>query len=82
MPQHAMRFDGGIVHYGTNDAIFRSVEGRPIAMEFHRYCGPFFSLEENDGGYMPDQDTPEWTNLWNQFDGWWNAKGKRLYSTN
>ena len=59
MTQHAIRFDGGIFHYSKIDAVFRHTDGRPISMEFHHYCGPFFSLTEDDGGYMPKKDTPE-----------------------
>lgn len=74
--QHAARFKGGIVHYSTTDAIFRTLDGRPIAMEFHAFCGPFFSLEENDGGWLPEEDTEEWENLWDQFYGWAKHKLK------
>ena len=75
-----MRLDnGGFLHYSTVDAIFRDVDKKPISMEFHNYCGPMFSKVEGDGGYMPKEDTLEWYNLWKQFEGWWNAKGKAIY---
>ena len=76
---HMMRMANGFVHYSTTDAIFRTIDGRPVVMEFHRFCGPMFSLEDNDGGWMPDEGSEEWDNLWPQFDGWWNAKGKKQY---
>lgn len=76
--QHSMRIPNGILHYSSTDAIFRSLEGSPIAMEFHHYCGPaFFSKEEE--AYYPEGDTPEGSFLWDQFDGWWKAKGKDIY---
>jgi len=77
--QHTARVLGAIVHYSTTDAVFRAIDGRPIAMEFHRYCGPFFSIEFDDWNYMPKEDSPEWDSLWNQFYGWWEAKGRRQY---
>lgn len=76
MTTHALHFGTGILHYSTVDAVFRTLDGRPVAMEFHRYLGPFFSLEDGDGGWLPDVGTPEWDHLWDQFNGWWRAKGR------
>ena len=67
--QHTMMFNNARVHYSTVDAVFRALDGRPISMEFHRYCGPMFFTREGDD-YMPEEDTPEWDNLWHQFNGW------------
>lgn len=79
MPQHYMRIPGGVVHYSTTDAVFRTLDGSPITMEFHHFCGPLFSMKDGDGGWLPDEKTPEWDNLWRQFDGWWKSKGAAKY---
>jgi hypothetical protein len=65
---------GIIVHVSTVDAVFRDSEGRPVAMEFHPYCGPAF-LDRDEEPVYPD----EGDSLWDQFDGWWEAKGKAIY---
>lgn len=44
MTQHTMRIPNGILHYSTVDLIFE-FEGKPCHMVFHRYCGPFFMLQ-------------------------------------
>jgi hypothetical protein len=79
MPQYTYKQPGMILTYSSNDAIFRKLDCTPIAMEYHKFLGPFFSLTYDDGGWLPEVDTPEWDHLWNQFDGWWEAKGKHLY---
>ena len=76
---HLMQIGNAFVHYSTIDAVFRTLDGKPISMDFHNYLGPFFSLYDGDGGWMPEEDTPEWDNLWRQFYGWWDAKGKDIY---
>ena len=78
MPQYSAHFDNGIIHYSTKDAVFRTLDGRPVSMEFHRYCGPFFEVGGDDG-WLPISDSHEWHNLWKQFDGWMAAKGSELY---
>lgn len=81
MPQHTLVLgDGTRIHYGSNDAVFRSLDGKPVIMEFHHFCGPMFTIEDDDeGGFIPDNDTPEGKHIWDQFDGWWEAKGKKKY---
>ena len=71
--QHSAFFNGGVVHYSTTDAVFRTLDGRPIAMEFHRFCGPMFNIDkiDNDWAWLPEEDSEEWVNLWRQFDGWY-----------
>lgn len=81
----AIRFgDGinviGICHVSTTDAVFRTLDNKPVTMEFHPYCGPAFFLANDDTqDWMPDHPSPEWDNLWHQFEGWWEAKGKEIY---
>ena len=77
--QHAIYHTNGVIHYSTTDAVFRTLDGKPIIMEFHRYCGPSFSLDGDDWNFMPDEDSKEWVSMWKQFDGWMNAKGKEIY---
>lgn len=78
--RHVIELEGGgRIHYSTIDAVFRSLEGKPIAMEFHHYCGPFFSIEMDDFNWLPEEDSPEWDHLWDQFQGWWDAKGRSIY---
>ena len=77
MPQHTEIFDGAIVHFSTTDAVFRTLNKKPIMMEFHRYLGPQFSLDGEDWSYMPDEDSLEWDNLWEQFAGWDKARIKK-----
>lgn len=74
MPQHATFFSNGVIHYSTKDAVFRTINDKPVSMEFHRYCGPCFELD-GDYGWLPEEGSKEWGNLWRQFDGWMNAKG-------
>ena len=69
----------GILHVSTTDAIFRTLDGKPIAMEFHHYCGPSFFLKDDTSDWIPEIDSDEWHNLWQQFYGWWDAKGKAIY---
>lgn len=76
--QHTLRIPNGLLHYSTSDAVFRDMRGKPVTMEFHRYCGPFFFIGE-DEPYFPDVETPEGKFIWDQFDGWWEAKGKKQY---
>jgi hypothetical protein len=85
--QHAAYFGDdkvcGIVHYSTVNAVFTTKKGQNVAMEFHRFCGPMFMIDDEE--YMPtyseDPDS-EWKHLWDQFEGWWAAKGKAQYSKN
>lgn len=79
--QHTISLGNGILHYSTTDAVFKTLDGKGITMEFHHYCGPMFDTEFGDGGfvYMPEEDSPEWNHLWKQFYGWWEAKGKGIY---
>tara|TARA_Y100000817_G_scaffold280132_1_gene243944 strand:+ start:289 stop:594 length:306 start_codon:yes stop_codon:yes gene_type:complete len=56
-----------------DDAVFRDSEGNPVIMSFHPYLGPIF--EDKDGVALDHVSDL----LWEQFDGWWNAKGKDLY---
>ena len=71
--EHVMRILNGIVHYSTVDAVFRDEEGKSVMMEFHHFCGPHFYYDEMDGGHCPEDF------VWNQFNGWWEAKGKAIY---
>ena len=66
-----------IVHFSVFDAKFRH-KGRTVMMSFHSYCGPSFEYTDEEI-FFPD-DSPEYSNLWKQFDGWWNAKGKWIYN--
>lgn len=68
-----VRYPEAIVHYSTVDAVFRDEYGVPVLMSFHPFCGPSFEI--NGADWMPDEDDP----VWDQFNGWWNAKGKALY---
>ena len=71
----------GIVHISTVDAIFRDLDRRPISMEFHPYLGPSFFKKNAESEWIPDYPSKEWDNLWRQFEGWWDAKGKSKYGT-
>jgi len=71
--QHTVILNNAIVHCSTVDAVFRSLDGRPIAMEFHRFCGPSFAIDGEDFSYMPTEGSKEWDSLWSQFDGWLSA---------
>jgi len=80
MGSHGMFVNNMHISYMTKDAVFRTLDNQPIVLEFHRYCGPMFTIDDNDpGGFMPKEGTPEWDDLWRQFDGWWSAKGKAIY---
>ncbi len=76
MTQNTLRFNHGIAHYSTKDAVFRTLDKQPIAMQFHRFCGPSFELDGEEC-WIPDFESAEWFNLWKQFDGWMDAKGAR-----
>lgn len=67
-------FRDGIVHYSTVDAVFCNEAGEPISMSFHPFCGPVFE-DTDDKPVYPDEDDP----LWEQFNGWWEAKGRAIY---
>ena len=80
MTNHAITIQTGryraIVHYSTVDAVFRLDDGTPVAMEFHRMLGPTFWQGEDE--YFPEEDSE----IWVQFSGWWEAKGKELFGVN
>ena len=77
--QHTIVMQSGArVHYNSVDAIFRTLEGLPIALEFHYFCGPMF-LDKEDEYWLPEENTLEWYNLWSQYEGWWKAKGQYIY---
>lgn len=74
--QHVLRIPNGILHYSSTDAKFRLPDGRPVYMEFHQYCGPMFMHKGDEIEYCPtDENDP----IWDQFEGWWEAKGKHIY---
>lgn len=66
------------MHVSTCDAVFTTIDGQKVRMEFHPYCGPAFFIGEQD--IYHTEDTPYWDHIWNQFNGWWKAKGKAKYS--
>jgi hypothetical protein len=68
------RFGATIVHFSVVDAVFRDEAGAPVPMSFHPFCGPAFE-DAQGGSVYPDEDDP----LWDQFNGWWEAKGRRIY---
>jgi hypothetical protein len=65
-----------IVHFSTFDAKFKHC-GRTVMMSFHHYCGPMFEYTDEEE-LFPD-DSAEYDDLWRQFNGWWEAKGKLQY---
>lgn len=75
--QHTLRIPNGFVHYSTTDAKFRLPDGRPVYMEFHRYCGPMFMLSDGVTNWEPEDENDP---IWPQFEGWWEAKGKQIYA--
>jgi hypothetical protein len=63
----------------TDYAVFRTLSGEPIVMQFHKYLGPIFSLGHNyTQSYMPEYNGEEWNHLWKQFGGWMDAKGGKM----
>lgn len=68
----------GHISFQTIDATFRH-NGKKVNMYFHRYLGPSFYAVEN-GDEIDIYPGEEAVDLWKQFDGWWNAKGRKLYS--
>ncbi len=63
-----------LIHYSTVDAVFRNEADEPISMSFHPFCGPAFE-DADQAPIYPDEDDP----LWEQFNGWWVAKGRALH---
>ena len=78
--QHTITIPNGHITYSTTDAVFMTLDGKPVAMEFHKYLGPAFTLDRGEDGftYMPNEGTEEWDNLWRQFNGWHSAKANKL----
>jgi len=69
----------GHIALSTIDAKFK-FDGKPVRMYFHNYLGPSFYIIENgeEVDFYPGEE-PEYEDLWNQFNGWWESKGKTLY---
>ena len=69
----------GHISFQTIDATFRH-NGQKVNMYFHRYLGPSFYLLEDgeERDFYPDE-AKEFAPVWDQFHGWWKAKGREIY---
>ena len=69
----------GHIALSTIDATFR-YNDKKVNMYFHNYLGPRFFILENkeEIDFYPGEED-EYKDLWDQFGGWWDAKGKHIY---
>lgn len=75
MALHHIFRPGLHVSFCTVDARFRTEAGGDIWMDFHPQLGPTFWKDKHM--MVVDEDVDD--HVWSQFDGWWAAKGRRLY---
>jgi len=69
----------GHISLTTPDAKFIH-NGKPVIMSFHNYLGPFFEIVKGkELVEISPGEEPEYDNLWKQFYGWYEAKGKFTY---
>lgn len=66
-----LKYNGVVAHVHVPDsrAYWVDSKGQGWWMEFHNYCGPFFSRDPEfaDGGVDPP------TEIWEKFKGWYKA---------